>query len=93
MSKANLEQLRQEVAQDSTLQERLNQAQDNESLIALVTEIGQEKGYSFTRQEVEEYINEMNSSDTQQEISEEQLEAIAGGAAKVDGWVNGVACR
>ena len=77
MSKANLEQLRQEVEQDSALQERLNQAQNNESLIALVTEIGQEKGYSFTRQEVEEYLNEMNIS--QQELSEEQLEAIAGG--------------
>ena len=77
MSKANLEQLRQEVEQDSALQERLNQAQNNESLIALVTEIGQEKGYSFTRQEVKEYINEMNIS--QEELSEEQLEAIAGG--------------
>ena len=82
MSKANLEQLRQEVAQDPALQERLNQAQDNESLIATVTELGQEKGYSFTRQEVEEYIDEMNTSE--QEISEEQLEAIAGGAAKTD---------
>ena len=89
MSKANLEQLRQEVAQDSALQERLNQAKDNESLITLVTEVGQEKGYSFTRQEAEEYINEMNNS--QQEISEEQLEAIAGGAAKTDSWVD-VAC-
>ncbi|WP_319423532.1 Nif11-like leader peptide family natural product precursor [Pleurocapsa sp. FMAR1] len=89
MSKANLEQLRQEVAQYPALQERLNQASDNDSLIALITEVGQEKGYSFTRQEVEEYINEMNTS---QEISEEQLEAIAGGAAKADGWVNVIAC-
>jgi predicted ribosomally synthesized peptide with nif11-like leader len=90
MSKANLEQLRQEVAQDSALQQRLNQAKDNESVIAVITEIGQEKGYSFSRQEVEEYISDMNNS--QQEISDEQLESIAGGAAKTDGWINGVGC-
>ena len=79
MSKANLEQLRQEVAQDSALQERLNQAPDNESLIAVLTEIGKEKEYSFTRQEIVDYIDS-----SQQEISEKQLEAIAGGAAKAD---------
>lgn len=86
MSKANLEQLRQEVEQVPALQERLNQAQDNDSLIALVTEIGQEKGYSFTRQEVEEYISQINTS--QEELSEEQLEAVAGGKAliRVNGW-------
>ncbi|MCU0537092.1 MAG: Nif11-like leader peptide family natural product precursor [Hydrococcus sp. Prado102] len=89
MSKANLEQLRQEVAQNPALQERLSQAKNHESLIALVTELGQEKGYSFTRQEVEEYINEMNSS--QQEITEEQLEAIAGGAAQKD-WFDAYRC-
>ena len=85
MSKANskFEQFNQEVEQDSALQEQLNQAKDKESLVALVTEISQKKGYSFTRQEVEEYIDEMITS--QQEISEDQLEAIAGGAAKTDG--------
>ena len=90
MSKANLEQLHQEVAQDSALQERINQAKDNESLVAIVTELGQEKGYSFTKQEAEEYINEMNTS--QQEISEEQLESIAGGAAQTDGITGNWKC-
>ena len=83
MSLAKFEQFNQKVEQDSALQERLNKSQDKETLIAVITEIGQEKGYNFTRQEVEEYINEMNTS--QQEISEEQLESIAGGAAKTDG--------
>jgi predicted ribosomally synthesized peptide with nif11-like leader len=80
MSKANLEQLRQEAAKDLALKERLNKAKDN---VETIIQIGQEKGYSFTQHEVEEYISKMN--DSQQEISEEQLESVAGGAAKTDG--------
>lgn len=83
MSQSKFEQFNQEVEQNSALQERLNQAKDKESVIAVVMEIGQEKGYSFTRQEAEEYVNQLIS---QQEISEEQLEAIAGGAAQTDGF-------
>ena len=39
-------------------------------MIAVVTEIAQEKGYDFTKQEVEEYVDQLAS---EQEVSEEQL--------------------
>lgn len=84
MYKAKLEQFNQEIEQNSALQERLNQAKDKESVIAVVTEIAQEKGYNFTKQEVEEYVDQLAS---EQEVSEEQLESIAGGTPQVDGWL------
>lgn len=81
MSQAKIEQFNQLVEQDSALQERLNQAEGKESVIAVIMEIAKEKGYSFTKQEAEKYVRQLIS---QQEISEEQLESIAGGAAKTD---------
>lgn len=81
MSQAKIEQFSQLVEQDSTLQERLNQARGKESVISVVIEIAKEKGYSFTRQEAGEYVNQLTS---EQEISEDQLESIAGGKAKAD---------
>ena len=81
MSKAKFKQFNQEFEQDSALQERLNQAKDKKSIVAVVTEIAQEKGYDLTKEEVKKYVDWLVC---QQEITEEQLESIAGGAAKTD---------
>jgi len=78
MSKANLEQFYQEVLKDQALQERFRTVAGSDSVAALAVELGQEKGYSFTAEEVQAYLDEMNASD--QELSDELLEAVAGGA-------------
>lgn len=80
MSKAHLGQFHQEVIRNSSLQQKLEQAKDDESLIAIVLELGKEKGHSFSRQEIEKYINEIKAS--QGEISDDELEAIAGGTTR-----------
>ncbi|MCA1992632.1 MAG: Nif11-like leader peptide family natural product precursor [Coleofasciculus sp. S288] len=75
MSKANLEQFYQDVLQDQALQEQFRTATDPDSMAALAVQLGQEKGYSFTTEEVQAYIDDQG-----QELSDELLEAIAGGA-------------
>lgn len=47
-----LEQFYTELLKDSVLQERLKAATDPESLSELAVELGKEKGYSFTKEEV-----------------------------------------
>lgn len=48
----DLEQFYQELLKDSVLQERLKAATDPESLSELAVELGKEKGYFFTKEEV-----------------------------------------
>lgn len=47
-----LEQFYQALLQDPMLQERLKAATDPDNLCELAVELGQEKGYSFTKEEV-----------------------------------------
>ncbi|MBD2729698.1 Nif11 family protein [Nostoc sp. FACHB-892] len=48
----DLEQFYTEVLKDSVLQERLKAATDAENLSKLAVELGKEKGYFFTKEEV-----------------------------------------
>ena len=61
-----LEQFMQLVMEDQTVQERVREATDQESLIRLAVELGQENGYDFTAEEVRQQIEEEWG---QQEIS------------------------
>lgn len=48
----DLEQFYAEVLKDRMLQERLKAATDPENLIELAVELGKEKGYFFTKEEI-----------------------------------------
>lgn len=48
----SLEQFYQEVLGDVTLQERLKAATSSEELVSIALQLGAEKGYSFTKEEV-----------------------------------------
>lgn len=89
MSKTNLEQFYRELLKDRALQERLKALNDTNSIVALVVEAGKEKGYSFTIEEVQEDMAEINMSRPQQELSDEQLEAIAGGTQQRLAYLDG----
>lgn len=45
------------ILQDSSLKERLRTANDLTTLVELTMQLGSELGYSFTRTEVERYID------------------------------------
>ena len=66
MSKANLKQFIQKVADSEELQRRIGDEIDSQSLIAL----GVEHGYGFTTQELQESA----------ELSDEELDGVEGGA-------------
>ncbi|HAX79348.1 MAG TPA: Nif11-like leader peptide family natural product precursor [Cyanobacteria bacterium UBA11372] len=82
MSSAILNQFVQDISQDTNLQQQLQEATNRESLVNKMVELGNEKGYSFTPSETEEWLESMaNQSGASGELSEEQLEAVAGGAS------------
>lgn len=87
MSSATLNQFFQEIAQDKTLQQRLQEATDHESLVNKLEQLSKEKGYEFTTTEVSEWLesvayqveNQLNASS---ELSQEELELVTGGGRK-----------
>ncbi|MEH1782274.1 MAG: Nif11-like leader peptide family natural product precursor [Nostoc sp.] len=92
MSKADISQFFQEILSDQTLQARFqeaNRANDREGAANLAAQLGQEKGYSFTVDEARAYLEELIATPSEErELSDTQLEAVAGGraAAFTDNW-------
>jgi predicted ribosomally synthesized peptide with nif11-like leader len=79
MSVESVNQFYQEVMQEPALLEKFQAASDRESLANLAVEVGQQKGYSFTVDEVEQALAVQNADSETGELSDEQLEAVAGG--------------
>lgn len=80
MFSATFNEFFQDVSQDPTLQQQLQEASGRESLVNTIVELGHEKGYSFTPSEADEWLKSMaNQSGTLGELSEDQLETVAGG--------------
>jgi predicted ribosomally synthesized peptide with nif11-like leader len=93
MSKEEIERFHQEVLGNPALQRRLKQATDDPSLVALTLEVGQEKGYKFAKPEAEEYIKEVSLTRARGQLSDAQLEAIAGGRAKPSSYLDNCNCE
>ncbi|MGK7949212.1 MAG: Nif11-like leader peptide family natural product precursor [Xenococcaceae cyanobacterium] len=66
------------IQSDETLQERVTAADDS----ATVVQIASEKGYEFTEQELERAMQE---AIIEGELSQEELEAVAGAGKKYKG--------
>ncbi len=92
MSKVEMQRFHQEIMGDPALQKRLRQATNDSSLVSLALELGQERGYKFTKLEVEEYIKEVKGSSSEKKLSDEQLEAIVGGRAKSAAFYDNCSC-
>ena len=86
MSIENVKQFYQVVVQDPALQQQFQSVSDEESLVHLAVEVGQQQGYSFTPDEVMQAITiAQASTDTSgmTELDDEQLESVAGGKGSV----------
>lgn len=80
MPTATLNQFYQEVLSDAALQQHFQSVNSQEEIVNLAVELSQEKGYSFTSKEVEEWLNAHQSSNGgSAELKDEELEAVAGG--------------
>ena len=77
MSKETINQFFQDILQEEDLQNRLSNAYDMDSFVAIALEISEENGYNFTREEI---IADIQSAQNQDEIlllSEDELEAMS----------------
>jgi predicted ribosomally synthesized peptide with nif11-like leader len=80
----SIEEFYQLVKQDASLQEQLKSTTDMDSFVNMVIQLGQERGYEFTVDEVKMAIasvslTALNEDDETFELSDEQLLAVAGG--------------
>ncbi len=75
---SNLEQFYTFVQNNQQLQEQLGAVEDRESFNELAVQLGQENGYTFSVEDVDSFINQ-KSQEENAEISDEELEAVAGG--------------
>jgi predicted ribosomally synthesized peptide with nif11-like leader len=85
MSSEAVNQFLQKIAEDETLQSSLAQALEAENDREAVTQIGQQHGYTFTSDElwaeVKKRQHEFETRQAAGELSDEELEAVAGGAS------------
>jgi predicted ribosomally synthesized peptide with nif11-like leader len=79
MSFESVNQFYQEVMQEPALLEQFQSAPDQESLANMAVEMGQQNGYSFTIDEVKQALAAQSAASEAGELSDEQLEAVAGG--------------
>lgn len=77
MSQENVQQFYATVQNNEQLQQQLGAAQSKEAFKEKAVQLGQENGYTFTADEVDAFLNQ--SGQQQGELSEGELEAVAGG--------------
>ena len=84
MSIEAVNQFLTKVSEDKQLQAELAQAMEAEDDRQAATELAAKYGYEFTPEElwleIEKRQNEFQNNQTNDELSEEELEAVAGGA-------------
>ena len=79
MSIEAVNQFLTKVNQEPQLQAEVNCAIETENVCQLVTELGAKHGYEFTIEEFSQQIEQMQK--VTGELSEEELETVAGGIA------------
>ena len=80
---SNLGQFYNLVQNSQELQEQLGAVETEESFNEMAVRLGQENGYTFTAEDVKAFIN-LKSQEANAELSEQELEAVAGGKSKYD---------
>lgn len=76
----SLDQFRQQILQDPALAEQFKAVQSPDEFAHLAVQLGQQLGYTFTVDEVKAAIAQQSTSSESIELSDAQLEAVAGGA-------------
>lgn len=76
MSTEDLEKFRKEIWKSPQLQERLKDSGDQQSFINLVVREGRERGYSFTPEDLEEFLQSQNQRVSEASFSQRAIEQI-----------------
>jgi predicted ribosomally synthesized peptide with nif11-like leader len=87
MSIEAVNQFLQKVSEDTSLQEELAKALDSENDRQAATDLGAKHGYMFTPDElwteIQNRQSEFQQNPSNAELSEEELEAVAGGTSPI----------
>ena len=85
MSEEQLKAFLEKVQGDTSLQDKLKEAAaDNTVDIKAVAEIAQEAGFNITREGIKEFIDKAANPTTIEELSDEALQGVSGGAISFD---------
>lgn len=80
MSLENVKKFYEEIIQKNAhLVKRFKKVNSTESFYQLLVQIGQENGYIFTFEDVENFVNQSKEEVTEAELSDRELETVAGG--------------
>jgi predicted ribosomally synthesized peptide with nif11-like leader len=79
MSTSNLEKFTSLVVSDAALRDRLASATSLDGATEMAIQIAQEKGYNFSVEEMKTKLEEIYKANQSGELSDELLEAVAGG--------------
>jgi predicted ribosomally synthesized peptide with nif11-like leader len=79
MSQKNIEQFYNLVSSSQELQEQLGAVEDQEQFAEMAVNIGRDNGYSFTVQDVNNFISSNREMQESDQLGKEELEAVAGG--------------
>jgi predicted ribosomally synthesized peptide with nif11-like leader len=82
MSVESVNQLYQELMWELDLLQQFITAQARESFVNMAVEVGPQNGYSFTVDEVEQALGAQSAASEARELSNQQLEAVAGGKSR-----------
>ena len=95
MSLTKVEEFLNNVGEDQALQTELSQALESENDREAVTALAKSKGYEFSSEglwaEIQKRQAEFSQKEAAGELSEEELEAVAGGATPAVTAVTGLA--
>lgn len=81
MNKQNLQNFYTLIQNSQELQAQLGAADSSENFAETAVRIGEENGYSFTAEDVNAFISQQRSG-ANAELSEADLEAVAGGKGR-----------
>ena len=83
MSAENLKKFYQFIEQHSEIRSQVGNISDRASFVKNMVRLGAENGFAFTANELESALGRLDSSLPESVLSDEQLEAVAGGAKRV----------
>ena len=83
MSNSSPEQFYQEILQDPTLQGQLKQVMPSQEALSQIVELAANRGFNFNAEELEQWLSN-KTVESSVELSDDQLESVAGGSQKCD---------
>ncbi|MBA2748332.1 MAG: Nif11-like leader peptide family natural product precursor [Tatlockia sp.] len=82
MSQADIQRFYDMVQSNQQMQEQLKATENKESFKEQAVQLGQQNGMSFTSQEAEDFLNQRQSQASTPEMTDTDLENVAGGKAR-----------